>query len=226
MGKLWLKVFVVLILSCLGAAMATGPQEQALDQTREILEGLLLKEPQNVELLCLLAEAHFYYGDFLEGKEQIQNWEQGQAYAQKAVDLDPLSADAHYLVAAIMGRIGNAQGILKSLFLVTPMLSHLETVLALDPEYSWAYFILSHLYQELPPKPLGRGDRELALAYARTAWELEPTEPEFSLQYAKLLIKQQQQAQAKAVLTEALTSPFTKWTIPLRDEATGMLQSL
>lgn len=201
-------------------------EEGTLEKAQAMLEKLLAKEPQNVSALCLLAEAHFHYGGFLKPGEGIKHWEQAQAYAERATELDPSCAHAHYLVAASLGRIGDAQGILKSLFLVNPMLYHLETTLVLDPNHAWAHFALSHMYDRLPARPLGRGDAAQALAFARTAWELEPTEPEFSLQYARLLIKQEQLDQAKEVLTTALTSPSIRWTIPLRDEAEQMLHRL
>lgn len=138
-------------------------------------------------ILIQLAEVHFHLGSFLEGEEQIAIWEMGQEYAERAVKLDPQSADAHYWVAATMGRIGNARGIFVSLFLVNPMLEHLEKALELDPDHSWAHFILSHLYQEIPVKPFGKGDREKSLEHARLAFTIESSEPEFGLHYAKLL---------------------------------------
>lgn len=241
MKKPRLKMWTALLLSLvLGAAVSfayTGSltlaqellvvrEKEALRQAQVILEELLVQDSKNVEILCLLAEAHFYYGGFLEKSAGVFHWEKAQDYAEKAVSLDPKSADAHYWAASSMGRIGDAQGIVKSLFLVTPMLEHLETVLELDPEYAWAYFILSQMYQKLPAKPIGRGDRQLALVHAKKAWELEPTEPEFGLQYARLLVSQREQKQAQKILTDALASPFTEWTPPLREEAEAMLREL
>lgn len=206
--------------------LLAGKDQASLDRAVAVLQRIAAEEGENAEILCLLAEAHFYYGDWFSGTEQIQIWEQGEQYARRALELDPRSADAHYWVAAMLGKIGRARGILRSLLLVNPMLEHLETALEIDKEHSWAHYVLSHLYSELPPKPLGRGDRSQALFYARSAFELEPEEPEFVLQYAKLLLKEKQEEEALSLLREALQASSVRWTASLYSEAEGLARRL
>ena len=221
-----LLVFLLLVSLVYPSTGLAQSKEQQLNATRKVLLEQLEETPRNVELLCELAEVHFYLGDWLDQKQQLLAWEGGVGYAQRAVELNPQSPDAHYWIAALSGKIGNAQGILQSLLLVNTMFEHLEITLDLDPNYAWAYFVLSHLYWELPPKPLGKGDRQQALNCARRAWELDLIEPEFSVHYAKLLVKQRQSDQARQVLEQALAYPHTQWTIPLRSEAEELLASL
>lgn len=209
------------------SALISAGQKEDLAAAVGILQTFLATDSEDAEILCLLAEAHFYYGDWLEGEEQPLVWEQGQEYAEQALSLDPQSADAYYWIAALMGKIGRARGILKSLFLVNPMFENLNSALTINPDYSWAYFVLSHLYDQTPPKPLGRGDRRQALVCARTAWELEPDEPEFVLQYAAMLSKEKETAKALEILNQALECDSQKWTPDLRAEAvrlTGKLE--
>lgn len=223
-------VMIAISLLCLGilsGGIKAGERDQtSLCHALTVLQDALVQEGESVELLCLLAETHFYYGDWLQGAEQLEIWRRGEQYAHRALELDPSSAHAHYWVAATLGKIGRAQGILKSLFLVNPMLQHLESALAIDGEYSWAHYALSYVYDELPPRPLGRGDRALALAYAKTAWELEPKEPEFVLQYARLLIKDKQEKKALQLLRQALYVSSVRWTTPLYAEAENLARRL
>lgn len=227
--RLLAGVMLVVLLSSSSGLKASGvvihKEERPLRDTQVVLEGLLQEAPQDVEILCALAEVHFYLGDWVDSKEQIPLWEEGVAYAQKAVELEPECAPAHYWVAVLWGKIGRARGVLQSLFLVNTIFEHLDRALSLDPDYSWAHFALSHIYQELPPKPLGKGDRQQALFCAQRAWELERTEPEFSVHYAKLLVRQRQFDQARGVLEEALTTS-QDWTDPMRSQAEEILASL
>lgn len=95
---------------------------ESLEELKTSLEITLNEEPNNIGALIGLAEVHLYLGDYAAEGEQVLIWEEGLDHAQKAVELESQSAEAHYWVASIMGRIGNAQGIFKSLFLVSPML--------------------------------------------------------------------------------------------------------
>lgn len=196
-----------------------GENQPSIERTLNLLQRKVEEEGETDEIFCLLAEAHFYYGDWFSGEEQIQIWRQGEQYARRALELNSHSADAHYWVAATLGKMGRAQGILKSLFLVNPMFEHLGAALEIDREHSWAHYALSHLYLELPPKPLGRGDRTRALSYAGRAFELEPEEPEFVLQYARLLLKENHVEEARSLLLAALDDPTVRWTEPLFGEA-------
>ncbi|GEM_PF-1473302 len=200
--------------------------KEALLQAHGILDRLLEAEPADSRLLCLYAEVSFSYGDWLAKDEQIELWEKALRQAEKAAELEPTSPHGHYWAAALMGKIGRAKGILQSLFLMNPMLERLEHVLELDPDYSWAYYVLSQMYQEMPPKPVGRGDRKKALSYAERAWELEPEEGEFSLLYAELLVKNKKPAAAAAVLKASLEEPTYDWDERVRREAEKLYQSL
>ncbi|NLJ81007.1 MAG: tetratricopeptide repeat protein [Firmicutes bacterium] len=231
-----LLIFLLLVLSP-GFAQAN---RALLEQVQIVLSGreeeawaqawdLLRKTEENSrdeEILCLLAEVSFNYGDWLDKPENISLWEEGYSYAQKAVNLNPGSPRAHYWSAVLLGKIGRAQGILRSLFLVDPILERLNLVLELDSEYSWAYYALSQMYGQMPGSPLGRGDRAKALAYAERAWELEPEEAEFSLLYAELLTKGREKEKALLVLEKALERPFQPWEEHLRDKLEKLRDSL
>ena len=197
-----------------------------LEEAQTLLMNVLEKEPHHVQALCLMAKAHFYYGDWVDKQKRVEVFEQGLIFAKRAVDLDPSSPDAHYWSAALMGRAGEAQGILQSLFMVRPMEEHLERVLELDEEYGWAYYALSQLYHRTPKKPLSVGDKHLALEYARRAVELDPQEPEFTVHLSKLLIHQNKTKEAQEVLKRALRDPSIEQEPDLKQEAEELLRSI
>lgn len=201
-------------------------QKQDLEQAWHLLQNCVGPDAQEGEVLCLFAEISFYYGDWLDKPEQIQLWQEGQTYAERAALLDPQRAEAYYWSAVLMGKIGRAQGVLRSLFLVDPMLERLELVLQLDPSYSWAYFALSQMYQEMPGRPWGRGDKAQALALAEKAWELEPGEPEFCLHYARLLAENEREEEARQILLEFLKRPSVSWEEHLQEEALKLYRAL
>lgn len=219
-------LILTLVLLCTMTAFSmVKPQEELVVREQALLQKLGNK-PADPKVLCQLAEVYFYLGDWYEGVQQIKLWQSGVDYAEMAIEIEPNSADAHYWLAALSGKIGNAQGILQSLVLANTMFEHLEIALELDPDHAWAHFVFSHLYDALPKRPLGRGDREKALKLAKAAYELDVTEPEFSVHYVDLLVKQRQFDQARQVVEEALENPLVQWTPQLRSRAEDQLASL
>ncbi len=201
-------------------------QKVNLEKAQQLLMDLLEGEPNNVQALCLMAKAHFYYGDKVDKDRRVEVFQQGQAFAERAVKLDPHSPDAHYWSAALMGRVGEAQGIFQSLFMIRPMQEHLEQVLKLDEDYAWAYYVLSRLYYDTPRKPLSVGDKEKALEYAWRAVELDPCEPEFTVHLGKLLVAQKRMEEAEEVLLQALSEPSIEREPCLKQEAEELLRSI
>ena len=144
-----------------------------IERAIEMLEEHLGQQPQDGEALWLAGKAYLYLGDRTDG-DRLRVFEKGKEYTDKAVELVPDSPDAHYWLAALIGRIGQTRGILSSLFMVRPMKDALDRALELDENYAPAYWVLSQLYQQAPGFPLSIGNKKQALENAQRAVELEP----------------------------------------------------
>lgn len=185
----------------------------------------LTENPNDGRALWMMAKAHLYLGDEIE-EDKLAAFEAGKEYAEQAVKLLPQSADAHYWVAALIGRVGQTRGILSSLFMVRPMKNALDRVLELDEDYADAYWVLSQLYHEAPGFPLSIGSKKLALENAQIALNLDPDNVEFQLQLAKALEYNGDKRAAVETLNELLTMPALKDEPKIKKEAEELLAQL
>lgn len=67
--------------------------------------------------------------------EKIATFEKGIAYAERAIDMDPKSVEAHFWLGALWGSYGESRGVLKSLSLVGPIRREMDTVVRLNDRY-------------------------------------------------------------------------------------------
>jgi len=188
-----------------------------------ILEKTIEERPLNGEAQWTMAKAHLYLGDrVIDGKLEI--FEAGKAYAEKAVQLLPNSADAHFWLSALIGRVGQTRGVLQSLFMVNPLKKELDIVLEIDPNYAAAYFALSVLYTEAPGRPLSIGSKEKALENAWRSVDLDPDNIEHNVNLAKVLINNKKTKEALEVLNNVLAMPHIDTEVQLKEEAIALLK--
>jgi tetratricopeptide (TPR) repeat protein len=180
-----------------------------IERAIEMLEEHLGQQPQDGEALWLAGKAYLYLGDRTDG-DRLRVFEKGKEYTDKAVELVPDSPDAHYWLAALIGRIGQTRGILSSLFMVRPMKDALDRALELDENYAPAYWVLSQLYQQAPGFPLSIGSKKQALENAQRAVELEPQNLEFQLQLARALDHNGKEKEARDLLQQIRSNPALK----------------
>ena len=72
-----------------------------------------------------------------------------------------------------MGRRGETQGVLKSLFLIKPIRREMHATLALDPNHGGAYRVLGEMLWQIPG--FAGGDKKKALEDYETAVRLDPS---------------------------------------------------
>ena len=90
----------------------------------------------------------------------------------KSVELNPYDADAHFFYGVVMGKRGETQGILKSLFLIKPIKTEMNAALRLDPNYGGAYRVLGEILWQVPG--FAGGDKKEALEKFQAAVRLTP----------------------------------------------------
>jgi hypothetical protein len=138
----------------------------------------------------------------------LKIFEEGEGYADKAIEADPKNDLGYYWKSSNIGRWGQIKGILNSLRKAPPMRDLLVKVVGLNPDRSDAYYVLGQLYRELPGRPISFGNADEAVSLGRWAAELRAaqvragTEKALSYAYytelAKSLHKRNLSANARA----------------------------
>ncbi len=173
-----------------------------------LYEEALRQDSESYEALWRLARAYEWQGKSAR-KDRLPLLEQGKAYAERAVKLRENGWEGHYWLAALIGRTGEAKGILNSLFMVKPMKAELDRVVALNPDCAGAHYVLSLLYWKVPGPPLSIGNKQKALDEARLAVRLEPDNTQYRLGLGEAYLAAKDRAAARrefeAVLVMAPT---------------------
>ncbi|MDE2489833.1 MAG: tetratricopeptide repeat protein, partial [Elusimicrobia bacterium] len=113
-------------------------------------------------------------GEKASGKAgKLADYRAAEAALARAVELDPKSADAHFWYGVAMGRRGETQGILHSLFLIKPIRAQMRATLALDPDHGGAHRVLGEILWQVPG--FAGGDKKAALAEFEAAVRLDPS---------------------------------------------------
>lgn len=190
----------------------------------------LAADPKRAGTAWKAARACWWLGELAPKNDVLPILEKGKTLAEEAVKLEPDNADAHYFLGVCLGRIGEEQGILNSLFLVDPIAKEMEKVLSLDPKYGQAQHVLGVLYRKAPGWPLSRGDIKKALEYGRQAVANSPGFLRGYVGLAETLIALNQKEEAKKILQQVAALPGAADLQPesARDKeaAARMLKSL
>lgn len=146
---------------------------QNLDEALRGLDALLAASPDDPELLWRKGRALFRRGEKQARKaEKLADYISAEDFIKRAVDLKPSSADAHFWYGVAMGRRGETQGILKSLFLVKPIRKEMNETLRLDPSHGGAHRVLGEILWQIPG--FAGGDKKKALAEFEASVRLSP----------------------------------------------------
>ncbi len=122
-----------------------------LEKSRDILQGVLDSEPENVRALYELSKVYYQLGDEAEKKdEKLKLYNAGKEYSKKAKKLDDNSADAHFWYVVNLGRIGQTKGVLHSLGSVPEIKKEIDKILDIDSTHTGALDVKAMLYYELP----------------------------------------------------------------------------
>ncbi|MBN2536180.1 MAG: hypothetical protein JXB88_25085 [Spirochaetales bacterium] len=127
---------------------------------------------EKAEVYWRLARVTVYLGDDSEDRGDSKNkilsfFEQGEEYANKAMELDPGNHLAYYWKSANIGRWGQVKGILNALNKARPMQVLLVQAINLDPAHADSFNVLGELYDELPGFPISFGNIDYSVSLAR-----------------------------------------------------------
>jgi tetratricopeptide (TPR) repeat protein len=132
---------------------------------------------EKAELYWRAARETLELGDQAEDAKQpaaaiLKIFEEGEGFANKAIEADPQNDLGYYWKSSNIGRWGQTKGILNSLFKAGSMKDLLVKVVGLNKDRSDAYHVLGQLYRELPGRPLSFGNIDEAVSLGRAAVDL------------------------------------------------------
>jgi len=172
----------------------------------DLLRRELAANPRNDEVLWRLARALKWEGDQkTESAEKIKLYKQAADTATKGVEANPRSVGSHFWLGVGLGKIGQTQGILRSLFLVDPIKKEMETVLSLDPKNDGAHLVLGVMYRKLPG--FWGGSNKRSLAELMQAVSANPRSTLNHLELANTYLEEGKKQEARTELRSILDIP-------------------
>lgn len=160
-------------LSSVDALYFHRDQPQKLDQSIVDLDQLLKASPDDAELLWRKGRAIMRRGEKKARKgDRLADYLIAEDLLKRSVTLKPDNAESHFFYGVTMGRRGETQGILKSLFLIKPMKKEMAEVLRLDPNHGGAHRVLAEILWQVPG--FAGGDKKKALEEFETSIRLSP----------------------------------------------------
>lgn len=157
--------------------------------------------------------------------EVLKICEEGDGFANAAIESDPQNDLGYYWKSANIGRWGQVKGVMNALFKTGPIRDLLVKVLDLNPERSDAYYVLGQLYRELPGWPVSFGNTDAAVSLSRRAVDLrmsqyragreETLDFDFYTELAKTLYKRNWTAAARVKMQEGKKAKYGESRTPL-----------
>ncbi|MBI4376679.1 MAG: glycerate kinase [Elusimicrobia bacterium] len=146
-----------------------------LEAGLDLIEGEFAKGPESAELLWRQGRALIKMGEKKEKeRERLEFFGKAERAARRAAALDPKSAEARFTLAIALGRSGQTQGMLKSLFLIGSIKEELRAVLELDPKHAGAHHATAQMLMQIPG--FAGGDKKKAVLEFEKALALAPDE--------------------------------------------------
>lgn len=175
---------------------------KCIDDSIEILETIIKKQPGNIEALNFLSRVWLTYGyaKARTKEDMIYAFGNGVEAAKKAVEIAPDNPDSHFFYVANLASLGDAKGVFNSLFMLPEIRRELDLILEIDPNHAFGLAMNGALYSYLPGI-LG-GDTYVADIYIRRSLTIKPNVSSAKLYLARNLRKQKKYDEAINVLLE------------------------
>lgn len=149
-------------------------REDEFEQAISILEGSLSQagsDAERAEVYWRLSRSTLALGDRRRdagaGEDVLLPiFEEGERYADRAIEADSDNHLGYFWKAANIGRWGQTKGILNSLFKAKPMRELLIEAIEREPDHAESYYVLGQLYEKVPSL-VSFGDADYAVSLAR-----------------------------------------------------------
>jgi len=174
----------------------------------------LASDPTNYEAAWKASQVCKYLGDKYPSDSKLPILESGEAYARKAIAIDPDRAEGHFWLGVSLGRIGEERGVLNSLFLVGPIKDEMEAVLKINPKHDGAHHVLAVLYRKAPGWPLSSGDINKAKEEALLSVQYGPQRTLNHLGLAEVYMSMDKNKDAKQELLMVIDMPLEPDRVP------------
>ena len=179
-----------------------------VESSVETLRKVIAQQPNSWEAYWRLARSLRWIAEFKE-KDRLPVLTEAKQMAEKAVAINPNSAETQYWLAACTGRWGEERGILQSLFAVKTMKAALDKVVELEPKCARAHYVLSQLYRKVPGWPISIGNKKQSLVEANLAVQLDGSNTTFRFELAEAQLANGLKAEAKVTLQKVISMPLT-----------------
>ena len=151
-------------------------EAERYQEAREILdqaESMVRTDGERAELYWRLSRNTLMLADEAERNgasdgQLLEQFEEGEALANRALEYDGDNHFAYYWRASNIGRWGQTKGIVNSLMKAGPMRDDLERAVRADNSHADSFYVLGMLYASVP-KLISFGNKEYAVAYSRRA---------------------------------------------------------
>jgi tetratricopeptide (TPR) repeat protein len=183
----------------------------------------------DVEDLVALAHISFIWGDVRAAtrEQKLTAYDEGREAARRGLALAPGNVLARFWFASNTARWGQANGVMRSLFLLSTVKEEMQKVVEMDPTFPPGYALNGNVLLEIP-RVLG-GNVERAEAMFRKGLALDPKFTSMRIGLARSLLKQGRVAEARrelqAVLDEKEPRNPADWTVKEVPRARALLQS-
>lgn len=173
------------------------------DKAIELYKKTIDTSPKNDAALWRLARSFRWRGDIADDeREKLADYKEMERWAKKAIEADPNSVGGHLMLGIAYGRIGETQGVMKSLSLISPIKSEMNAVLAQEPQNDLAHHVLGVLYRKVPG--LMGGSIKKSIEALEAAVQSNPNSTTHYLELAKSCLEKGKKDQAKGALERLL----------------------
>jgi hypothetical protein len=127
------------------------------------------------EFYWRMSEVALNMGDDLEDQgrddDRLALYEQGEEFANLAIEANPQNHMAYYFKSSNIGRWGQTKGILQSLFKAGDMRDNLLVAVESKPNFGDGWNVLGMLYAAVPGRPVSFGNMAFAVSLSRKAMD-------------------------------------------------------
>ncbi len=215
MRKTWICLILALLIVPLGPAAQEGEDPAAsadalfqgmsdmatAEKALQLYREALVQDEDKYDPYWKIARILFYIGEYTEDKKEKRTiFSQAVYHATKAVDLKPDQPDGYYWRGVNNGKYGEAKGVLKSLSLVKPIKSDMNTVIEMNRDYEdgGPDRVLGRVYFKLPG--LAGGSTEKSYEHLIKSKELGPDDCLTRVYLAETLLDMDEVEQARREL--------------------------